>query len=125
MSIRILKESENNVTFNKINNLCNKYGYTLDEDSSIWVIRGSKYLDVRIYKSEDNKNRFVPEIYTPSRAKDMRVLDHPVFKINTPSYGALSTDDYAEYLEACNNAYNLVRALEKIDFSSLPETEEE
>lgn len=123
MVVRVLKESENNNTFNKISNLCNKYGYSFDEDSSIWVIRESKYLDIRIYKSNDNKNRFVPEIYTPNRAKDKRVLDHPVLKIGTPSYGTLSIDDYAEYLEACNNAYNLVSALEKIDFSGLPEVE--
>lgn len=120
--IRRLKEntdSDKGKVFNKVKNLCARYGYVLDEDSCVEVIRGNKYLSISIYP--DGSNKYAPNIYSPTFHSDRKLDGNFKFRISTISVGSLDVNQYVDYLEACNNAHRLAMALTYTDFEGFPE----
>lgn len=100
----------NNETYVKMRNIADKYGYFI---SSAFI--HNNRVEINIYKCCGK--RFIPDVYFNSST-----LDNPTseFRIMTTSYGSLNMDDYEEFIQCVNNAYNMVSELEKIDTSKLP-----
>ena len=79
--------------------ICKEYGYDADFyfDPTDYSVNGD------IYKRKDE---YQPTIYIRDRKK----FD---IEIQTTSYGALSLDDYWNYFNDCENAFNLAKKLRK------------
>lgn len=108
-----------NATFKKIDSICKKYGYELyDAYVKVYEKSGNKYPRVSIRKVQ----KFHPEIYYNNSLLDKKVN---YFSIQTTSYGSLEKEEYEEFLKGCQDAYNLVSELEKIDLETLAIIEEE
>lgn len=119
--IKRLTEDTGNRSFDRIDRLCKRFGYALDEESCIKVINGNKYLDVYVYA--DGSNKYAPHIYPPARAAEQKILNCPNFRVQTSSYGALLSDEYEQFAIAVENANKLVQSLSNYDFSGFPEVE--
>lgn len=107
-----------NATFKKIDSICKKYGYELYAAYVEVYESGNKYPRVSISKVQ----KFHPEIYYNNNLLDKKVN---YFSIQTTSYGSLEKEEYEEFLKGCQDAYNLVSELEKIDLGTLAIIEEE
>lgn len=117
--IKKLNEDADNRSFDRIDRLCKRFGYALDEESCIKVINGNKYLDVYVYA--DGSNKYAPHIYPPARAVEQKILNCPNFRVQTSSYGALLPEEYEQFAVAVENANKLVQYLSSYDFSGFPE----
>lgn len=105
---------QENPTNREIKRIIRKYGYEAKESfNASWgtVINGGTL------SSEEKWN---PEIFMDTNFNS-RELE---FRIQTTSYGALKTNEYQRFLEGCENAYNLIRELERVDFSGLTNRED-
>ena len=121
--IKKLKVNENvgNTTLEKLEELCNAFGYTTDLEECIIVGRDgvTKYVDVPIRKLPGNK--YSSNIYFPNRLRDKVLGKKLVLTINTPTFGELSLEDYELFRDACDYAYRLAKYLSDFDYSGLPE----
>lgn len=100
------KRVANNPTNKKIQSIAKKYGYEAGQS----YIYSWGDANIRIMRKKD----FSPEIYyTDSSSGKME------FKIQTTSYGALNEKQYETFLDGCQDAYNLVKELGKVDLSKL------
>lgn len=106
---------KNDPTNKKLKSIANKYGYNADES----YIRswGEAYIQLRP-KSDD----FHPEVYYRSDYFGKKVS---MFEIQTTSYGSMGINEYEKFMKACNDAYNMVKELQKVDLSKLPKEPKE
>ena len=99
-----------NTAYIAMNDIANKYGYRI---SSAYI--QNKKVNINIYKN--NTNRFSPEVcFNPVSF----VNPKPEFRIQTVSYGSLNMEEYSKFIEWVNNVYKMVKELEKVDTSKLP-----
>lgn len=112
-----LKKCQDNPTWQKVNNICNKYGYHLAPLSYVEVYpSGKEKINLNIRSNEEN--RYNPEIFYSSKFGQ-----DPVFEIQTTSYGSLVLEEHAKFIEAVTNAHNMIKEIEKIDLTTLEKTE--
>jgi hypothetical protein len=97
-------------TNKKIKSIASKYGYVSDECyMRSW---GEPYIQIR----SKNRDDYHPEIYFRSDYFGKKVNK---FEIQTTSYGSLDEKEYAEYIKCCNDAFNMIKELSKVDLSKL------
>lgn len=112
-----IKKCQDNPTWQKVNNICNKYGYHLSPLSYVEVYpSGKEKISLNIISNEEN--RYNPEIFYSSKFGQ-----DPVFAIKTSSYGSLVLEEHAKFIEAVTNAHNMIKEIEKIDLTTLYKTE--
>lgn len=107
-----LMKMRDNVTYKKLDALCSENGYLLRHAV---VNRGT--IEINITSVDRH-----PEIYYDYK-KYGEVVNQ--FRIQTFSVGALTLEEYEEYLANCNDAFKLVKAIKKIDLNTLYTIEEE
>lgn len=113
------KACMSNPTWKKANAICEKYGYRLSSVSCVDVYAsGRKVPSVNIMR--DRTKDYNPDIYF--YAGKFGKTD-PTLEIQTSSYGSLTLDQHAEFLEAVTNAHKMVEELSEIDFTTLHEYE--
>lgn len=108
-----MRRMKDNATYKKIESLCTKYGYRLGGATA--TSRGSKK-DIELRIIDDRPTYHPPIYYTnymSSFGKD------PEFEIQTIAVGSLVLTEYEKYLKGCQDAYNLVSELDKIDLTTL------
>ena len=114
-----IKKCQDNSTWQRVNNICNKYGYNLAPLSYVEVYpSGKEKISLNIISNREN--RYNPEIFYNSKFGQ-----DPVFEIQTISYGSLVLEEHAKFIEAVTNAHNMIKEIEKIDFTTLYKTEVE
>ena len=106
----------NDPTNKKIKQIANKYGYEADQS----YIRswGEPTIQIR----SKNYNDMHPDIYYRSDHFGKKVSQ---FEIQTTSYGSMTTKEYETFIKCCNDAYNMVKELEKLDLTKLPKEPKE
>lgn len=104
----------NNSAVKKIDSLCNKYGYKLYSAYNKKLQNGEDFIKINIRPVKDFHSEIsFDDGYFFSNTK-------PHFTIQTTAYGALDLNDYEKFLKGCNDSYNLVKELNKINLSELP-----
>lgn len=110
-----------NATFKEMAKICEKYGYELNR--AFLRKLGSinqKVVEIGI-KEKEGKDicNFTPRVYYSNEFILDSNIDEYFFEIQTTSYGALKKEEYKEFLQAQQNAIQLVEELEKLDLSTL------
>lgn len=115
--ITTIDELHEHETYKKVQELCEKFGYKLHtiirELHDEWEFRRCE-----IYPDKE-KNKFTPDIYYIDETPFGDTHNY-VFEIQTIAYGACKAKEYGKFLGACNNAYQLIKELEKISINDWP-----
>lgn len=117
-----MNKMKSNPTFKKIESLCSKYGYRLYGGTATTRKNGNKYIDIRIQQADWNNKEYHADIYYSSPSF---LGDDSRFEIQTAAYGALTVEEYAKFLKGCQDSYDLVTELNKIDLSTLYDPSED
>ena len=104
------QEIINNPVNKKIKQIAEKYGYAAKETFLYW------YGGIHCSISPKDYNDFHPEVSISSDLDDDSVVE---YRIQTTSYGALSLDDYKEFLKCCDDAYNMMKEISELDLTKL------
>ena len=91
----------------KIKQIAAKYGYVAGETFLYW------YGGIHCSVVPKDRGGYHPSVYIDSDIKDVK------FRIQTTSYGAISLEDYSEFLKGCEAAYNMVKEINKLDLTKL------
>lgn len=102
---------KSNPTYKKINDLCEKYAYKL------YAAYNEKY---KIIPDTTTINiRPTDDLHFDIYYEKSRESGEFEFTIQTAALGSLNLEKYAEFIAACQDSYNLVSELKKIDLSTL------
>lgn len=123
MKLRINENAGNAPTLEEVANVCSRYGYIVDPESCL--VQSGSLTSLHLYiRPNTQENRYYPRIHVKSgRREDMGLILAVTgikFTIETASFGSLEADEYSQFVEACNNAYEVVKYLQSIDFSNFP-----
>lgn len=97
---------ESNPTYKKIKSLCEKYNYRMKDGYKEKWDENSKDEYLRLALIKNWQDEFQPEIYV--RGEEQKL------EIQTTSYGALDINEYKEFLEKCEDAFELVEQINKL-----------
>lgn len=106
------QEVKNNPINKKIKQIANKYGYVAKET----YLTSYGGIQCSIYPKDHSD--YHPDVYI-DRYFDEDKAGKIDFRIQTTSYGSISVSDYSEYLKACEDAYNMLSEIEKLDLNKL------
>lgn len=110
----------NDPTNKKIQSIASKYGY--NADNSYMRSWGDPYVQL----SSKDRNDFHPQIYfNDGYAGINKAKNSWKFEIQTTSYGSLDEKEYEKFLKCCQDAYNMIKELSKVDLSKLPQEPKE
>ncbi len=103
---------KNNPINKKIKQIADKYGYVAKET----FLTSYGGIQCSIYPKAHND--YHPDVYIDKYydVDDSGKID---FRIQTTSYGSISVSDYSEFLKACEDAYNMLSEIKKLDLSKL------
>ena len=88
----------------RLKRLCARRGY--------YLYRCESYREgVLILSIINNNDTFLPEIHYDSASS--RTKEPGKFRIQTTSYGALELEEYEEFLNDCNEAFELVKEMKE------------
>lgn len=104
------QEIRNNPVNKKIKQIANKYGYNAGETFLYW------YGGIHCTITSKDYNDYHPDVYVDNDLSDSETIE---FSIQTVSYGSLNLDEYSEFISCCNDAYNMMQELSKLNFSKL------
>ena len=107
-----LKKMRDNDTYKKMDALCSQYGYKLYSASAVTRKNGSKRIELNI---REDKKTYHAEIYYDVKWGS----DEGTWEIQTTAYGSMDMEEYAKFLKGCQDSYNLVSELKKIDLNTL------
>ena len=102
---------KNNATCKKIISSAKKYGYKADLSYIDSV--GVPYIRMECIKSADSE--YKPKVYYNDNSMSGKVG----FKIQTNHYGDMDSKEYEKFLKGCQDAFNLIKELEKLDLNTL------
>lgn len=106
-------------TFQKVKDLCDKYGYELHILTNEVYSYGGNY--AKIHMSNKIENRYAPHIYLTDVAAFQTGAQDWQYHIDTVSYGALTFEEYEKFLKATADAYELAKQLKEIDIADWPQ----
>ena len=123
MKLRINENAGNAPTLEEVTNVCRRFGYIVDPDSHISQSGSLKVLQLYITPNT-TENRYYPRIYATTGRRGnvglIKTTKEVKFAVETASFGSLGADEYPQFVEACNNAYEVVKYLQSVDFSNFP-----
>ena len=101
------KDCQNNATYKKAATICKKYNYQIADLC---------YVDDGIVQFAviADRKKMQPEIYFHTQRNGKQE-----FKIQTTAYGSLSMQEYTQFINSCNDAYNMCKELSKLDLLTL------
>lgn len=93
--------------------ICKNYGYEL-----YYAYVDSGILQLSVYAID--RKSYHPEVYIQPDWGSTEVK----YRIQTTSYGSIDLEEYYDFLESCNDAYNMCQELQQlIESNSLDENE--
>ena len=123
MKLRINENAGNAPTLEEVTNVCRRYGYIVEPESCL--VQSGSLITLQLYINPNkDENRYYPPIYTktgrPGNVGLVKNIREVKFIVGTASFGSLEADEYSQFVDACNNAYEVVKYLQSIDFSNFP-----
>ena len=110
------KKAESNPTFRKMDSICKKHGYILEIAYKRKWSEGTP-AEVSIEIRPKDRMSLQPEIYYQSHYGGAKN-----FEINPSAGGSMNLKDYEDFMKKIQSAYDLVKELSKVDFSTLEES---
>lgn len=108
-----IKKSRENATYKQMKKLARSHGYELG--LAYWANWDGAVINLNP-ESGSYFSNYLPEIYSPDYSLSSDGTD---WRIQTTSYGALDSVEFEKFIQANENAYELVEALSKIDLRTL------
>ena len=123
MKLRINENAGNAPTLEEVTNVCRRFGYIVDPESCL--VQSGSLITLHLYiLPNTTENRYYPRLYAttgrPGNVGLIKTTKEVKFAIETASFGPLEADEYSQFVEACNNAYEVVKYLQSVDFSNFP-----
>lgn len=115
----MLNKMKSNSTYKKIDKLCNKYGYQLYNAIARTRSDGKKNIDITLNAPRGTYHADIYYTKPTFEGTDYK------FEIQTTAYGALSAEEYEKFLKGCQDSYNLITELGKLDMTTLYDSSED